>query len=134
MEKLQDPLANSHSIVGLLELGSELASNKKIRGFTNLGVPFGGPQNKDSNIWGSALRYPYLGKLPHLRTCKPMQAYSSLQMYLNIGFRILVLPNLTTTTINQYHLARHRECEENMCLRKFVSAISSAPPTRRNGL
>ena len=36
-------------------------------GFPNLGVPFWGPHNKDYNILGSILGFPYFGKLPY--TC-----------------------------------------------------------------
>ena len=32
--------------------------------FPKLGVPFGGPYNKDYKILGSILGSPYLGKLP----------------------------------------------------------------------
>ena len=32
----------------------------------NWGYPFGGPYNKDSNILGSILGSPYVGKLPYL--------------------------------------------------------------------
>ena len=35
-------------------------------GFPKLGVPFGGPHNKDYSILGSILGSPYLGKLPNL--------------------------------------------------------------------
>ena len=36
----------------------------RFRGFPKLGVPFGGPNNKDHNILGSILGSPYFGKLP----------------------------------------------------------------------
>ena len=32
-------------------------------GFPKLGVPFGGPYNKDYSIWGSLLGSPYFGQL-----------------------------------------------------------------------
>ena len=35
-------------------------------GFTKLGVPFCGPNNKDNNILDSRLGSPYLGKPPRL--------------------------------------------------------------------
>ena len=34
-------------------------------GSQNYGYPFGGPHNKDYNILGSTLGFPYLGKLPY---------------------------------------------------------------------
>ena len=34
-------------------------------GFLTLGVPFGGPNNKDYSILGSILGSPYFGKLPY---------------------------------------------------------------------
>ena len=37
-----------------------------IWGFPKIrGTLFGGPYNKDYNIWGSILGYPYFGKLPY---------------------------------------------------------------------
>ena len=37
----------------------------KYGGFPKLGVPFGGPNNKDYSILGSILGSPYFGKLPY---------------------------------------------------------------------
>ena len=34
-------------------------------GFPKLGVPFKGLHNRDFNIYGSILEYPYFGKLPN---------------------------------------------------------------------
>ena len=34
--------------------------------FPKLGVPFGGPHNKDYGILGSILGSPYFGKLPYI--------------------------------------------------------------------
>ena len=39
--------------------------NPYIWGFPKLGVPFWAPYNKDYNISGSVLGFPYLGKLPY---------------------------------------------------------------------
>ena len=41
------------------------ANGRKYRGFPKLGVPFGGPYNKDYSILGSILGSPYFRKLPY---------------------------------------------------------------------
>ena len=43
-----------------------------IGSFLKLGLPFGGPNNKDNSISGSLLGFPYFGKLPFW-----MEAYVS---------------------------------------------------------
>ena len=43
----------------------EVGESKQYGGFPNLGVRFGGPNNKVYSIWGSIVGSPYFGKLPY---------------------------------------------------------------------
>ena len=45
-------------------LGGPGLKSEDLGGFPKLGVPFGGPNDKDYSILGSILGSPYFGKLP----------------------------------------------------------------------
>ena len=51
---------------GPLDLEGSPRTHKTLNGdFPKLGVPFGGPYDKDYTILGSILGSPYFGKLPN---------------------------------------------------------------------
>ena len=59
LKTVESSLGHGHLTRGQTPaLGIQMGDSQK------LGVPFGGPQNKDSSIFGSILGLPYLGKLP----------------------------------------------------------------------
>ena len=48
-----------------VQIYSSYTYPKPYGGFPKLGLPFGGPHNKDYRILESVLGSPYLGKLPY---------------------------------------------------------------------
>ena len=51
--------------MGSDELEAKVFKDGLYGGFLKLGVPFGGPHNKNYSILGSILGYPNFGKLPY---------------------------------------------------------------------